>query len=290
MEQIKGNTANNIAILMATYNGAKYLQEQIDSILSQSSRQWHLYIHDDGSSDGTVELLNDYAGKYPEWVTVMDYPSQGGPLQNFMSLLEKVEADYYMFSDQDDVWHQDKIKKEIERMYNEENVRTNKVPIIVYSDLFVVDAKLNKISDSFLTYSGIHPEFLTTFNELGASNLITGCTMLFNHAVKEFVQHPFTAATMHDAWITLCTVKANGVLAYLSEPLIYYRQHGGNTLGAVNIKKLTLSYKFQHLKNVLKLNQKTYHMMQALGYGSWLKYIYYKIKYKYNIYKKTRHQ
>lgn len=290
MEQIKGNTANNIAILMATYNGAKYLQEQIDSILSQSSRQWHLYIHDDGSSDGTVELLNDYAGKYPEWVTVMDYPSQGGPLQNFMSLLEKVEADYYMFSDQDDVWHQDKIKKEIERMYNEENVRTNKVPIIVYSDLFVVDAKLNKISDSFLTYSGIHPEFLTTFNELGASNLTTGCTMLFNHAVKEFVQHPFTAATMHDAWITLCTVKANGVLAYLSEPLIYYRQHGGNTLGAVDIKKLTLSYRFQHLKNVLKLNQKTYHMMQALGYGSWLKYIYYKIKYKYNIYKKTRHQ
>ena len=282
--------ANNIAILMATYNGAKYLQEQIDSILSQSSRQWHLYIHDDGSSDGTVELLNDYAGKYPEQVTVMDYPSQGGALQNFMSLLEKVEANYYMFSDQDDVWHQDKIKKEIERMYNEENTCTNKVPIIVYSDLFVVDAKLNKISDSFLTYSGIHPEFLTTFNELGASNLITGCTMLFNHAVKEFVQHPFTAATMHDAWITLCTVKANGVLAYLSEPLIYYRQHGGNTLGAVDIKKLTLSYRFQHLKNVLKLNQKTYHMMQALGYGSWLKYIYYKIKYKYNIYKKTRHQ
>ena len=290
MEQIKGNMANNIAILMATYNGAKYLEEQIDSILSQSSKQWHLYIHDDGSSDGTVELLNDYAGKYPEQVTVMDYPSQGGALQNFMSPLEKVEANYYMFSDQDDVWHQDKIKKEIERMYNEENVRTNKVPIIVYSDLFVVDAKLNKISDSFLTYSGIHPEFLTTFNELGASNLTTGCTMLFNHAVKEFVRHPFTAATMHDAWITLCTVKANGVLAYLSEPLIYYRQHGGNTLGAVNIKKLTLSYKFQHLKNVLKLNQKTYHMMQALGYGSWLKYIYYKIKYKYNIYKKTRHQ
>ena len=290
MEQIKGNMANNIAILMATYNGAKYLEEQIDSILSQSSKQWHLYIHDDGSSDGTVELLNDYAGKYPEQVTVMDYPSQGGALQNFMSLLEKVEANYYMFSDQDDVWHQDKIKKEIERMYNEENVRTNKVPIIVYSDLFVVDAKLNKISDSFLTYSGIHPEFLTTFNELGASNLTTGCTMLFNHAVKEFVRHPFTAATMHDAWITLCTVKANGVLSYLSEPLIYYRQHGRNTLGAVDIKKLTLSYRFQHLKNVLKLNQKTYHMMQALGYGSWLKYIYYKIKYKYNIHKKARRQ
>ena len=287
MEQIiASDKTQSIAILMATYNGEKYLREQIDSIMSQSSRQWHLYIHDDGSKDGTVELLNDYANKYPELITVMGYPSQGGALQNFMSLLERVEADYYMFSDQDDVWHQDKIKKEIERMNNEESAHANKVPIIVYSDLIVVDAKLNKIADSFLAYSGIHPEFLTTFNELAASNLTTGCTMLFNHAVKEVVRHPFTAATMHDAWITLCTVKANGILAYISEPLIDYRQHGGNTLGAVSIKTLTLSYRFQHLKNVLKLNQKTYHMMQALGYGSWLKYIYYKIKYKYKIHKK----
>ena len=290
MESVKNNTKDNIAILMATYNGERFISEQIESILSQSNQQWHLYIHDDGSTDGTKDILKDYTMKYPAQITLLDYPPQGGALPNFMSLLEKTEAGYYMFSDQDDVWHQDKIKKEIERMHNEENAHNNKVPIIVYSDLFVVDAKLNKISDSFLTYSGIHPEFLTTFNELGASNLTTGCTMLFNHAVKEFVQHPYTPATMHDAWITLCTVKANGILAYLPEPLIYYRQHGRNTLGAVNIKKLTLSYRFQHLKNVIQLNQKTYQMMQALGYGSWLKYIYYKIKYKYNIHKKARRQ
>ena len=90
---------------MATYNGKKFLGEQIDSILSQSSRLWHLYIHDDGSTDGTVELLNDYANKYPEQITIMNYPSQGGALQNFTSLLEQVEADHYMFSDPDDVWN-----------------------------------------------------------------------------------------------------------------------------------------------------------------------------------------
>ena len=84
---------NNIAILMATYNGEKYLREQIDSIVSQSSNLWHLYIHDDGSTDGTIKLLNDYANRYPERITIMDYPSQGGALQNFMSLLEKVETD-----------------------------------------------------------------------------------------------------------------------------------------------------------------------------------------------------
>ena len=102
MESIKQQT-ERIAILMATYNGAKYLREQIDSILSQTSNLWHLYIHDDGSKDGTMEILNDYTTRYPETVSVLDYPSRGGALQNFMSLLEKVEADYYMFSDQDDV-------------------------------------------------------------------------------------------------------------------------------------------------------------------------------------------
>ena len=99
---------------MATYNGAKYLREQIDSILSQTNDQWHLYIHDDGSKDGTVEILNDYATRCPETVTVLDYPSQDGALQNFMSLLEKVEADYYMFSDQDDVWFPEKIEKQVQ--------------------------------------------------------------------------------------------------------------------------------------------------------------------------------
>ena len=90
MEPIDNSKQERIAILMATYNGRKYLGEQLDSILSQSNRQWHLYVHDDGSTDGTVELLADYAGRYPDRVTVMDYPSQGGALPNFMSLLEKV--------------------------------------------------------------------------------------------------------------------------------------------------------------------------------------------------------
>lgn len=282
MEPIKDT---HIAILMATYNGGKYLSEQIDSILSQTSHLWHLYVHDDGSKDDTVEILHNYASKHPKEITVLDYPPQGGALHNFMSLLERVEAKYYMFSDQDDVWLKDKIKIEKERMDAEERKHGNK-PIIVFSDLVVTDNKLKKIADSFCAFSGIYPEYLTTFSELGASNLTTGCTMLFNGIAKSVVQYPYTSATMHDSWVTLCTARANGILCYIPEPLIYYRQHEHNTLGAVNIKELTLAYRIQHLMHVLKLNKNTYNMLKALGYGSLVKYLFYKARYKYRIYKR----
>lgn len=282
MEPIKDT---HIAILMATYNGEKYLSEQIESILSQTYDMWHLYIHDDGSSDNTIEILHGYAGSHPEKITVLDYPPQGGALNNFMSLLERVDAEYYMFSDQDDVWFKDKIKKEKERMDAEEQ-KHGKNPIIVFSDLTVTDCILNKTADSFCVFSGIYPEYLTTFNELGASNLTTGCTMLFNETAKSVIQFPYTSATMHDSWITLCTTRANGILSYIAEPLIYYRQHEHNTLGAVNIKELTLGYRIQHLIHVLTLNKNTYRMLKALGYGSLMKYIFYKARYKYRIYKR----
>ena len=281
MEQIK----RHIAILMATYNGEKYLREQIDSILSQTNSQWHLYIHDDGSKDETVAILNDYATKHPKQITVLNYPPQGGAMQNFMSLLEQVEADYYMFSDQDDIWFKDKIFMEIDRMRTEEKTHVDR-PIIVFCDLTVVDANLNKIANSFLSYQNIHPEFLTTFHELAASNLTTGCTMFFNHRVKEVIQYPMQAATMHDAWITLCSMKADGILAFIPQPLIFYRQHDHNTLGAINMTQITLKYRLKYFRQLISLNMKTYKMVKALGYGSILKYAYYKMKYQYNIRKK----
>ena len=109
--------------------------------------------------------------------------------------------------------------------------------------------------------------------------------MLFNEIAKSVIQYPYTSATMHDSWVTLCTARANGIISYIPEPLIYYRQHEHNTLGAVSIKELTIAYRIQHLRNVLTLNMNTYNMLKALDYGSLMKYIYYKAKYKYRIFK-----
>ena len=95
---------NRIAILMATYNGAKYLREQIDSLLAQTCQDWHLFIHDDGSSDDTMSIVNQYIETHPDKITILDYPSQGGACKNFLSMLEQVDSSYYTFCDQDDVW------------------------------------------------------------------------------------------------------------------------------------------------------------------------------------------
>jgi glycosyltransferase involved in cell wall biosynthesis len=289
MDEMKN--VSNIAILMATFNGGDYLEEQIDSLLNQSYKDWTLYIHDDGSSDNTEEIIEKYASKY-ENIIQLKYNSTHGSKDNFFSLLNSVDANYYFFCDQDDVWHKDKIMLSLSKMKELEETNTDK-PIIIHTDLFVVDSKLNIINDSFMHYTGIHTEFLNTFNECGAASFITGCTMLMNKKAKECIIYPANKATMHDAWITLCTIKANGIIFCIKKPLVYYRQHGSNLLGARSEKTNTLSYRICHLKYIYELNYKTYVMLKELGYGSIFKYIKYKMIYKHriknqNINKKTK--
>lgn len=271
----------SVAILMATYNGAPYVGEQIESLQAQTYREWDLYIHDDGSTDGTPDIIGRYA-QQDSRIHLLHYPPTHAAKDNFFSLLEHVEADYYLLCDQDDQWVPDKVAWEMERMSQVE--QDPQRPVIVYSDLMVVDANLRKIADSFMDYSGYHPEFLTTFDELGASCLVTGCTMLLNNAARRAIHHPTTPAVMHDAWITLCTLKHGGTLSYIPAPLVRYRQHGRNTLGATDIQqRRTWAYKLRNLASILRDNRDQYRMLRALGYGSIAKYVYYKAKYKYRI-------
>lgn len=275
MEQINNNKEKRIAILMATYNGRKYLGEQIDSILSQSSRQWHLYIHDDGSTDGTIELLNDYAEKHPEWVTILDYPSQGGALQNFMSLLEKVEADYYMFSDQDDVWHPTKVELSYQAMQEQEAMHPDK-PIIVHSDVRVVDGDLNLLHPSYREYGHIYPDAVKDFKSC-VINITLGCAMLFNRKARAVsLDRSWQHALMHDGWVTTRTFAENGIVYAMPEALLEYRNHGDNTVGATDGARFTLGYRLSHFGQMLRLNIKQYRMLRSAGYGSIFTYYYHK--------------
>lgn len=269
---------SRIAILMATYNGEKYLREQLDSILSQSYHDWQLFIHDDGSTDGTPLILRDYAARYPEKVVLLDYPSQGGACQNFESLLRCVEAEYYMFSDQDDVWLETKVEMEF-RAASELEGKSGDAPLLIATDLRVVGSELQVINDSLWKPAGIYPQYVTTFDEMAANTLVTGCTMLFNDKAKQ-CSLPFSKnATMHDAWIACCTLKNNGQMRCIPLPTVLYRQHGGNTLGAYDIAGMSLLDRMKRIGVSYRINRDHYRMLKDLGYGSVLKYILYKVKY-----------
>ena len=268
-----------IAVLLATYNGERFLREQIESLYAQTIKDWTIYVHDDGSTDGTKAILDEYVEKKDNFV-VLDYPSQKGASNNFFSLLKRVNASYFFFADQDDVWMSNKMEKCLVRMLQIEKSTISK-PVLVCCDACVTDEKLKVVSPSLWERSGAYPEFLTNFNESAATPFVTGCTMLLNKAAKESVLWNVTEkATMHDAFITLCVFKACGIVEPIRESLMYYRQHGENTLGAYSKENSRLIYKLKHIKYVLKKDIALLRMLNALGYGSFFKFMKYKFVYR----------
>ncbi|MBR3614690.1 MAG: glycosyltransferase family 2 protein [Clostridia bacterium] len=215
-----------VDILLATYNGVEYIREQIDSILNQTHAEFRLLISDDGSIDGTREVLNEYKQK-DNRIEVFMQEKNLGVVKNFEFLLEKVKAKYYMFSDQDDIWKETKIEKSLKKI--EEGFD------LVYSDLEVVDENLNVTYKSYWKLKGIYNKIkkYNNFNALYLNNFVTGCTLISRkELIKSFMPLPNTSKfVLHDYWISLI-ISQNGKIAYVEEPLIKYRQHKNNKVGS----------------------------------------------------------
>jgi glycosyltransferase involved in cell wall biosynthesis len=228
-----------VRILLATYNGEKYLREQIDSILAQDVRGWELILSDDGSKDGTPDLLEEYAKKYPEQIVHYRSGKRFGCAQgHFMHLLAEFgSADYILFSDQDDRWHSDKVRKTLAKMQEIEAGETS-VPVMVHTDLCVVNAELEEIAPSFLQFSGLSGDRLG-LRQLLMQNVVTGCTMMLNRSLAELACRnvPEAGMRMHDWWIAILAA-ACGKTGFLPEATIDYRQHGNNVVGAKNVRSL----------------------------------------------------
>lgn len=223
-----------VCILMAAYNGQDYISEQIESILSQSYINWRLYIRDDGSSDQTVSIIKNYVEKYPTKIFLLeDSHSSQDVKENFNILFQSVpNFDYYMFSDQDDVWEVDKISCLLSSLLRVDNNK-NEVPLLAYSDLKVVDSSLDTIHSSFMEYSNLILRTKNQLEQLLLFNVAPGCSMMFNHALRKRVRYIPKECHMHDWWMMLAAI-VFGRIIFVPKPLVLYRQHTHNVLGASN--------------------------------------------------------
>ena len=244
-----------IYILMATYNGEKYLREQIDSLLSQSYQNWQLIIHDDNSKDNTVNIIKEYINNNIDKIKLInDDVSAGGAKENFTYLLKNIDKnyDYIMFCDQDDVWSEKKIELTLNKMIEVEQNNANK-SILIHTDLEVVNDKLETISDSMFMYQKLNLSNQYSLTKISMENIITGCTMMLNkHLVVKIKDIP-REAIMHDWWIAIITLKENGIIEFLDNSTIKYRQHEFNTIGS---KEVNYSYYLKKLPKIKEIISK----------------------------------
>ena len=222
--------AKETAILLATYNGGKYLKEQLNSIFSQRYSNFDLIIHDDGSDDNTIKIIDEYMQKYNN-IIIMNSPFFHDAKRSFIELLtfsSEKNYEYFAYCDQDDVWKSDKLEKQISILKNNNCNR----PFVVFSDMEVVNEKLTTISKSFVSYNKLHPSRLT-WKELLFNNPGAGCSMAFNNKLANKIVSikQIENITMHDHW-TLLVASIYGDIFYCEDKLILYRQHESNCVGA----------------------------------------------------------
>lgn len=253
----------NIVILMATFNGDRYLKEQINSILRQTYSDWYLVIRDDGSTDNTVNILNSYKNAYPDKISVIvNKSNKHGAKENFFFLSRialKKQYKYIMYSDQDDIWKIDKIDITLRKL--KEIEKDKNIPVLVHTDLEVVDNNLNVIAPSFIKYSKLDNN--DSFSHLLIQNNITGCTMLINRALllKSLSIKNNKKIIMHDWWFALIA-SVFGKVVFLSKPTILYRQHGDNVVGAKKINLYSMS------KKIFKLSDNKRSILQTIDQAS----------------------
>ena len=249
---------------MATYNGGEFLKQQIDSIFAQSNQDWQLLIRDDGSNDNTIDVIEDYMARYPKRIRlIVDNACHLGVSQNFGRLLEHTDAEYIMFSDQDDVWLPNKVELTLNAMKAAEQIYPDR-PILIHTDLRVIDSDLNIIADSMWDYQKLFPEIGNDLNRIMARNVVTGCTMMINRKAKAVSIPIPSEAIMYDWWIAINVCK-HGKIVYVSTPSILYRQHSKNWIGAQKAQRINILHFLKKLCRLNKLLSAHYRMVKRFN-------------------------
>lgn len=221
--------------MMVTYNGALFISEQIKSIQMQSFDDWLLLVRDDGSTDGTIDILNEAAAGDSR-ITILDSSfNRGlGPSLNFGAALEaalSTKSDLFFIADQDDVWETDKLLLQSAQF---PLMGGESLPLLVHSDLEVVNQGLDPIHSSLVSYMGLMPRPQKPLESLLTRNFVTGCASACNRQLLKASLPIPPDAIMHDWWLALVAA-ALGEIRFMDQPLVRYRQHPANSVGAKGV-------------------------------------------------------
>lgn len=262
-----------VDVLLATFNGARYLEKQLDSILAQTHQNFRLLVSDDGSTDATLNILESYRTRFGHRMVILPYAGRGrGVTRNFENLMlasqQEGLAEWAAFADQDDVWLPHKLEVLLREMAALERAIGSEKPCLVHSDLTVVDENLETIAPSFIEYQQMDPAGCSPLSLLSV-NQVTGCATLVNRALLSVALPIPPQAILHDWWCAL--VSGCGRRSYLHTPLVLYRQHGANQVGA---RSRSLAARLLRVatqgagvfKRVRSLGEATHRQAQALGH------------------------
>lgn len=240
-----------VQILLATYNGERFLREQLNSLFSQTFLNFSILIRDDGSTDKTIQIIEAYQQKYLGKIELLkDYNQNVGATQNFGILLQHATADYVFFCDQDDIWVENKIEISLKKL-QEMELENSDVPCMIYSDMQSIDETGTITSTSVWKQLHLQPKYFT-LNRLLVQNIPHGCTMGINKAMRKLATPLPSEIILHDHWIALLAAVCGKHYAFTT-PLVHLRNHTQN----VTRKKSSLKDKYKRFTTNL-FSKETY--------------------------------
>lgn len=248
-----------VDVLLATYNGEKYIREQLDSILSQTYQDFKILIRDDGSSDSTLSIIEEYKKQYPNKIYLkQDDVKCGSSAKNFFQLTRYATSNYVMYADQDDFWLPNKIEITLNKMLEIEKENGENTPTLVFTTYKAVgetlqDLEVNESKTQIAAYN-------LELNRLLVQNYVTGCLMMVNRALYCNMGEFDERILMHDWWAALYA-SANGVICHVPNIVMLYRQHGNNCVGVVEIK--SMKYRIRKILDKDTKNAQYYYRNQA---------------------------
>lgn len=234
-----------IEVVLPTYNGVSYLGSQISSIYQQTLRPKRVLMRDDGSTDGTLELIRHLCDLYGSWLRILPDDGNLGCVSNLNRLLEATTAPYVALADQDDIWVLNKLEITLQRMQVLEKYYGKDVPLLVHTDLSLITETGEPMNISYSRNQRIIPS-QTSEHQICLINVVTGCTTLVNRNLLDLALPIPNNALMHDWWLAL-VANYFGFKDFLSVQTVFYRQHPNNHVGSKGVAFAALLRRFKYL-------------------------------------------